>query len=390
MKFISKLKIFVFLCLINLTLSEATSAATQAELRFTCQEANAIGEKAERILIRLTEILNHQRELAIQAANSTLGTADRQFLQITYAKKNEEIFELITRASFTDTFGDTYAFFKDGLQFRTLRHSAIDQVNVPINYRIEPFDLSIMGSLAEIFLTIEPKDNSYSFGNFLLNDILIEAPTANEDTISVDGNLVSSIAIAKRINAQASFTQVYSEVRPTEVEFKNLNFTGNSNQSLKAGEFKINGVSITGNVSTLPNFISAINFISSSTAVKASLAIGSTENILLTAADGRNISFFLTPEASKIFGGKINAGKQTFFGKFKLRSSSPFKLKINSSLFDLSEERIIERNQQNILKTEISTQTKASWALAQLDAAIMQTHLHRSQITPILGNCPPR
>ncbi len=63
-----------------------------------------------------------------------------------------------------------------------------------------------------------------------------------------------------------------------------------SSYDLASGQFEINGVSITGDdINNVNTLIDRINLKSSFTGVKASLVDGTTEDVVLTAQDGRNI-----------------------------------------------------------------------------------------------------
>jgi flagellin len=121
----------------------------------------------------------------------------------------------------------------------------------------------------------------------VLNGIGIANSTS--DGVSSVGAAKSALAVANAINNKSGETKVSADVLDTTVTLFNLGFTGPA-YDLGSGEFEINGVSITGddidNVNTL---IDRINLKSSFTGVKASLSDGSTDDVVLTAQDGRNI-----------------------------------------------------------------------------------------------------
>jgi flagellin len=102
------------------------------------------------------------------------------------------------------------------------------------------------------------------------------------------GAAKSALAVANAINNKSGETKVSADVLDTTVNLNNLAFTGS--YALGSGVFEINGVSITGDdVNNVNTLIDRINLKSSFTGVKASLVDGSTDDITLTAQDGRNI-----------------------------------------------------------------------------------------------------
>jgi hypothetical protein len=146
--------------------------------------------------------------------------------------------------------------------------------------------------------------------------------------------------------------------------------------------FKINNASVTGNINTLSNLISAINDISNSTGVKASFVSGSTHEFELVAFDGRNITLeFANTETAALLGEEFSVGKQTFAGKIKLRSSKDFRVRPMDlySHLDLSEfidlgngTYLMIREGNGLRDVSLSEQQSAQDSLTNLDTALQE------------------
>jgi flagellin-like hook-associated protein FlgL len=390
MKFICRFFALGGIFLLPLILKPVTANHLEfGELRFTCQEANAIIEKADRIFIRLIEIIQRQRELAIQAANGTLGSTDRAYLNIEYAALNSEANQLISRASFTDSYGEVYAFLKDGIQFRTLRYSSIDQVSVPIDCKVDAFEMKTLGSLAKIQLQINSQVNLPD-DYLMIRQASIPVPADWDDIVSSADNRQSSIALARRINSAAGATLVFADILENVINFEDMKL--NENFILKVGDFTINRVNVTGKFSSATALILLINQVSSSTGVKAVSIRNQVNEMIgmkLYAADGRNIEIQAAESLLPIFNGKIKSGKNIFYGGIELRSGAPFEMTTTSPIFGFVGKKQINLTNESLPETNILEQANAQGALAYLDNSLRQVNSRRARLAPLMGMCPP-
>lgn len=131
--------------------------------------------------------------------------------------------------------------------------------------------------------------------DLIINNIAIAAATS--DGVSTSDAARSSIAIAASINASYSEHGVHAIVNDNT-----LNLGVFNNQSLSAGQFVLNGVSITDTTGTESSLINAINNQSEITGVVATQPGGAGTAIILSADDGRNIQLQTAGGATANFG----------------------------------------------------------------------------------------
>ena len=186
-----------------------------------------------------------------------------------------------------------------------------------------------------------------------------------------------AIAKVAAIDSIKSSTNVDALVVATEV-------TGTAaitNATVAAGDVFINGIDI-GAINLLSgdsdgSLVAAINAKSSTTGVNASLSNQS--KLVLTAADGRNISLVVKSTAAAA----LNVSSGVTRGGVKLNSSENFT--ISGSITDLGITAGTHTTSLDyaVSLVDLSTQSGADDALATLDAAIYQVNETRSQLGAI-------
>jgi len=155
-------------------------------------------------------------------------------------------------------------------------------------------------------------------GDLVINGAAI-APSKS-DGLSTEYADASAIAIANAINTSGTDADVQAAANPTITDTVNFEASANS-----GGVITINGVettliSITNSLnSNVENAIVAINDIKSETGVEASADL--TGKLVLTAADGRNITVNYGPGIDNTDLGAVAAGTVT--SSITLTSSSP-------------------------------------------------------------------
>ena len=152
--------------------------------------------------------------------------------------------------------------------------------------------------------------------------------------------------------------------------------------SLSAGDLYINGIDI-GAVTVLAGdasgaLLAAINSKSSTTGVSASL--DSSNKLVLSADDGRNISVV----AKSVAATSIGILSSVYRGGVKLNSSENFTIAGSTSdLGGIATKTYTTSLDYAISLIDLSTQTGADDALASLDAAVYQINTTRSQLGAI-------
>ncbi len=118
-----------------------------------------------------------------------------------------------------------------------------------------------------------------------LNGVPVSAGSASSDILSTTDNAASAISIATAINQNTQEHGITATINPTSINLGDTTF-GN----LAAGDFTINHIPVVGAVANATDLLALINASTPSTGVVAtSQVVGPNTQIILTAADGRNI-----------------------------------------------------------------------------------------------------
>lgn len=243
---------------------------------------------ADGALGELTNISQRIRELSLQAATGSVSGNDRRNL-------NSEVSELLKEfdriAKDTEFNG---ARLLDG-SFQTTDLQIGIRKGQTISFNIGNARASQLG--AQSIKSGAQGAISTSVGGLIINDVGIGNSTS--DGVSNVGGSYSARAIATAINNKSGETKVSADILETKVELRDIGSFSLFSGDLAAGDFKINGVSITGSsLSNVNSIIDAINLQSTFSGVKASLENGDADNIVLTATDGRNVVIELASAAN--------------------------------------------------------------------------------------------
>jgi flagellin len=188
----------------------------------------------------------------------------------------------------------------------------------------------------------------------------------------------SAIAKVAAIDSVKSYTGVDALVQQTTI-------TGSAAVeaiALAAGDLFINGIDI-GAVTALAGdsnaaLISAINAKSSSTGVSA--ALDNQNQLVLTAADGRNISLVTTAAGEAA----LNINNDIYRGGVKLNSSENFTIAGSTDDLGNIDNKVYSTSLDYAVSLmDLSTQAGADDALATLDAALFQVNTTRSELGSI-------
>ena len=272
-------------------------------------DAQLITSTADTALGTMLEITQSIRELALEAQSDGLTSEERENLQEEaqtlldelsfYASNTEYNSRNLLNGSFGSlsvqaypTKGGAYSFSLGDARTSTLGRLAIVSGNTNL----------YMGPLSE---------NS----SVTINGVTVSSSSSDGVSTSIaDG---SAIAKANAINGVSEKTGVYAEALDTIVTLQvDLTATayigGITNGVINAGEFKINGVSITGTATTAAALVSLVNAQSSSTGVEASFV--SSNQVKFTAEDGRNIQLVVSNGGNGGFWDVVNNATNTALG----------------------------------------------------------------------------
>lgn len=201
---------------------------------------------------------------------------------------------------------------------------------------------------------------------------------ASQTTNTIYNGESSAIAKVAAIDAVKSYTGVDALVQATAVTAS----AAVEAVTLSAGDLYINGIDI-GAVTVLAGdsngaLMAAINSKSSSTGVSASL--DNQNRLILTAADGRNISLVTTTAGEAA----ININNDVYRGGVKLNSSENFTIAGSTEDLGNIDTKVYTTSLDYAVSLmDLSTQAGADDALATLDAALFQVNTIRSELGSI-------
>lgn len=247
-------------------------------------DANGFLQTAEGALSEMTNIAQRLRELAIQAANGSLGPTDRGFLD----GERAELVAEFNRIANTTSFNTTKLL--DGT-FTTVDLQVGVQKGETINFTIGDARSTALGKLALISGVqngLRGSVAALALGSGT-SAVTIDL-TGDEDGFSQYGADYSALAISTAINGKSGRTEVFADNLGTTVEINDISAV-NLPDSLESGDFTLNGVEIVGATGqSVQGLVDTINEFASATGVVASLVSGEEDSITLFAVDGRNIT----------------------------------------------------------------------------------------------------
>ena len=283
-----------------------------------------MAQTADGALNNVNNILQTMRQLAVEASNGTMTSANRKSTQAEVAQLQKQI------DSIAHTTASNGIQLLDGTAGNVILQTGVNQGNTMTmsigSVQTKDIGIGSLASLTSIQANSTPA--ALSTGDLLINGVSVPASVATSDTSSSNLNEASSIAKAAAINSVSNNTGVTATVDPTSV--------GGTSMTAAAltGSLTINGVSTASFSTTTDTTISrqltiqAINNISQETGVTASDSQTATGGVILSAADGRNIQVaFTTLTAAST--GVTAAG--TYGGQIELHSTTASPIEIGTT-----------------------------------------------------------
>ncbi|TVQ76254.1 MAG: hypothetical protein EA369_10395 [Bradymonadales bacterium] len=220
----------------GLAISEGLRSQVRG-LRQAIRNANDAGgflTTAEGALAEMTNITQRLRELAIQAANGSLGPTDRGFLDSERAELVQEFNRIANQTTFNTTK------LLDGT-FQTVDLQVGVQKGESISFTIGDARATSLGTLARK-QSIRHGLDDWSDG-VRINQVNIVV-NSNDDNVSPSSaQNYSAIAVARAVNRVSGQTGVVADVLQNVVNLDNLEFGGFEGVLLQ-GDMRINGVDI--------------------------------------------------------------------------------------------------------------------------------------------------
>ena len=283
----------------------------------------SLSQTAEGGLTDITTSLQRLRTLAVQSANASNTTIDRKAIQTEAGQLTAEVNRIATQTNFNGinlldgTFG-TQQFQVGANANQTISVSMGNATTAKLGVT----NTASISSKEQYLSSAGATADSVSLkeGDLILNGVSVGAPSVSDDTASsVDKNL-SSIAKAAAINKVSDQTGVTATVNTNTARGAGMSA---SPAAASTANFVINGVSISAataanNSATRQSVVDAINAKSQQTGVTAMDTGSDAQGVVLSAADGRNIS--VSSSANSVATG-VKSG--LFIGSYTLSSTQP-------------------------------------------------------------------
>ena len=330
----------------------------------------SVAQVAEGALQESTNILQRIRELAIQSANGTNGSAERSALQAEVSQLQSEL----TRIAETTRFGSNVLL--NG-SFGTTNFQVGSQANETIAVTIGDARASALGSNTLLA-------DGTSTGNVTTNAFGANGVGAETDlSLTTGAGTVTGISYAANASAAEIATAVNSAAATIGITATGSNSTTLGGLSAAGSvAFTLNGSAVSATVADqndLSNLAAAINGVAGSTGITASFANASNlSEITLSTADGRDIALddITTAVAATTIdlGGTSAAGNGTndlsAIGTVSLSSSQGPIATANANADVFAVAGVNNSVFSSIGDVSIATENGAQSALAVVDAAI--------------------
>lgn len=263
----------------------------------------ALAQTAEGALGSMNDNLQRIRELAVQSSNATNSDVDRDALQ---AEVSQLVAEISRTSEETDFNGRKLL---DGSFSATFQVGA--NAGQTLDVSIAELTADKLGSSSQAGVSAQGTSEKLGNGDLVINGANIRGSVAGDDELSFADKEKSGIAKAAAVNASSADTGVIATV--DENVLVGSKMVAGSTDASTGVSIKLNGVDIAiqgtdgtddaALAGTRGSVIAALNAKAEQTGVTASDG-GNNGGVILTAADGRNIT--LT--------GGIGAGDLSVFG----------------------------------------------------------------------------
>ena len=336
----------------------------------------SLAQTAEGALNETTNILQRMRELSVQSANDTNNDSDRASLQAEVAQLKTELDRIAETTNFNGNkilSGDFLA--KDiqvGANVGETLSVSIDGAagsDLARQVRTGASTVSSTTTAGDMVIT-------YKNGNGVgTSTATVRATNAGDDSLSTTNNSSSAIAKSAAINSLAETTGVRAIVGATTTAG-----TGITAAALDTANFieingeKISGFSVQANDAD-NSLVDAINAVADETGVVASLDASS--ELVLTAADGRNIEVTATGTAGATTG--LTTGVS--YGQVTLQSNDTFELAgTDTATLGMTNGVYGVNSDSAISSVDISSRAGAVNALDTIDLALENVSASRAEL----------
>ena len=346
----------------------------------------SLAQTAEGALNETTNILQRMRELSVQAANDTNNDSDRASLQAEVAQLKSELDRISETTNFNGNKILSGDFLAKDIQVganvgETLQVSIDAAGTKDLARQVRTGPTTVSASVMSGF-TI-----SYGAGD-TAGSASVRASNTGDDALSTSNNASSAIAKAAAINSVTETTGVRAIVGETTATGTLVTGgTLDASNYLILNDEKISGFTVQGNDAD-NSLVDAINAVSDETGVVASLDADS--ELVLTAADGRNIELTTVGNAGTVTGlngGGANPGGTTLvsYGQLTIQSEGTFEITSGNATQGIASTGQTAgvygvNSSSSIHSVDISDRAGAVKALDTIDLALENVSASRAQL----------
>lgn len=336
----------------------------------------SLAQTAEGALNETTNILQRMRELSVQAANDTNNDSDRASLQAEVAQLKTELDRIAETTNFNGNKILSGDFLSKDIQVganvgETLSISIDGAATNDLARQVRTDATTVSASVTTGDMQI-----TYKNGNGVgTSTATVRGTNAGDDSVSTTNNAASAIAKAAAINSLSDTTGVRAIVGETTTAGTAITAaTLDTANFIEINGEKISGFAVQANDAD-NSLVDAINAVADKTGVVASLDASS--ELVLTAADGRNIEVTTTGTAGATTG--LTTGVS--FGQIELQSNDTFEL-AGTDTADLGMTNGVYgvNSDSSVSSVDISTRAGAVEALDTIDLALENVSASRAEL----------
>lgn len=279
----------------------------------------SMSQTAEGAMGQVSSMLQRMRELAVQSGNGAVSDADRASMQLEVTELKAEIQNIATKTNHNNIKLLDGSAGKIQLQTGV---NANDRMTIGFDsVQTKDIGLGARASLTAVGGTAT-QTPALASGDLVLNGVVVGASLTTDDTLSNTSKDASAIAKAAAINRVSDLSGVHATVGETNVYGTSMTYT-----SGLSGGITVNGVT-TASVSSnadleimRDSIVTAINNISKQTGVVAANTHDDIQGVVLTAADGRNITLAFDTNAGTLTAASTGLGAAaTYVGNYELNT----------------------------------------------------------------------
>ena len=341
----------------------------------------SLTQTAEGSLSAIQDNLQRIRELAVQSANSGNSASDRASLNLEASQLINEIDRVATNSAFNGSKLLDGSYKDQDFQVGSGNDTS-DRIRISIG-NAKASALGVVGATtgtSSADSTGVVTTGALAAGDLAIKGFAISA--TNSDGVSYAYSDGSAIAKANAINASTSLTGVTAKAQATTQSFT-ITSGAVTSGNVAAGDLLINGVDIgamsgsADGVVRANQLVAAINAKASQTGVTAAIDSSVTSKVVLTAADGRNITTTIKAAATgtgKALDGVTSTTQTAKLTLTSLKGESPLTMTgTNLAAVSYGASTTMTASTvtgQTVSSVDLSTQSSSQSALSILDAAI--------------------